>query len=247
MLPIAFQNGAFYENGRYSAHLQRTLGTVRLIRSDDLGQSWVYVGALPFEGDAAGLRGALPFGKMLELPDGTILMPVYGGPADRGAWALTSYLVRSRDDGRTWGDATRIAEGFNETQLLALPSGTLIALRRRNYEERQHLPDLWQAESADGGSTWSTPRRITNAGEHPADLLRLADGRLLLTYGHRRPPYGVRALVSHDDGRTWDKGQTITLVADAATADCGYSSSVQRDDGTILTAYYADRGGPLYK
>ena len=116
---------------------------------------------------------------------------------------------------------------------------------RREYKDSSGA-DLWQAESWDAGYTWSAPRRITEHKEHPADLLRLADGRILLAYGHRKPPFGVRAMVSHDDGATWDVGHKITLVAECTSGDCGYPSSVQRDDGKILTAYYAHESfGPF--
>jgi hypothetical protein len=46
-LLIAFQNGPFYENCRYSARLQRTEGTVQLVRSGDLGRSWEHTGRYP--------------------------------------------------------------------------------------------------------------------------------------------------------------------------------------------------------
>jgi hypothetical protein len=99
--------------------------------------------------------------------------------------------------------------------------------------------NVWQVDSWDGGYAWSEPRPITEVDEHPADIIRLASGRLLLAFGHRQPPYGVRALVSHDDGETWEFERTITLTADSRTADCGYPSSVQRKDGKVFTAYYA--------
>jgi hypothetical protein len=34
-------------------------------------------------------------------------------------------------------------------------------------------------------------------------MIPLLDGRYLMIYGYRRPPYGVRACIS-DDGVTWD-------------------------------------------
>ena len=46
-------------------------------------------------------------------------------------------------------------------------------------------------------------------------------------------------MVSHDEGRTWDRDHKLFLVGDCSTTDCGYPSSVQRDDGTIVTVYYA--------
>ena len=71
------------------------------------------------------------------------------------------------------------------------------------------------------------------------DSTRLADGRLLLSYGCRvKDRYGVLAKLSSDEGKTW--GPPIRLVK-SLESDCGYPSSVQRADGRIVTAYYAKR------
>jgi hypothetical protein len=182
-----------------------------------------------------------PYGKMVNLADGTMLMSLYGRRLldEQVEDEDAAFLLRSRDAGRTWGDLSVIAAGgFNETALLCLPTGRLVAALRREYRDERRADDVWQAVSDDDGHTWSQPRRITRKGEHPADLVRLNSGRILLTYGQRNPPYGVRALVSRDDGESWDEDQRITLVGESATSDCGYPSSVQLDDGAILTAYY---------
>ncbi len=73
-------------------------------------------------------------------------------------------------------------------------------------------------------------------------MIRLADGRLCLTYGYRSPPYGVRARISKDDGASW--GPEIMLRNDAASWDVGYPRTVQRADGKVVTVYYAhEKGG----
>jgi hypothetical protein len=182
-----------------------------------------------------------PYGKMVNLADGTMLMSMYGRRFLDGRVEEddAAFILRSPDGGRSWGDLSVIASGgFNETALECLPGGRLVAALRREYRDQRRADDVWQAVSEDGGLTWRQPRRITRKGEHPADLLRLHSGRMLLTYGQRNPPYGVRAMVSDDDGESWDEDQRITLVGEAATSDCGYPSSVQLDDGAILTAYY---------
>ena len=80
---------------------------------------------------------------------------------------------------------------------------------------------------------------MTARNELNGTLLRLRDGRLLLSYGNRVPGHlGVLAKLSADGGRTW--GAPLRL-ARSLEADCGYPSSVQRADGRIVTAYYAKR------
>ncbi|MCH7685896.1 MAG: exo-alpha-sialidase, partial [Planctomycetes bacterium] len=97
-----------------------------------------------------------------------------------------------------------------------------------------------QSESTDGGKTWSTPHPIGVWGL-PSFLSRLKDGRLLMTYGHRRPPYGNQARLSSDYGRTWS--EPIIISGDGVTGDLGYPSTVQFDDGSLLTAWYETMKG----
>lgn len=70
----------------------------------------------------------------------------------------------------------------------------------------------------------------------PPHFLRLRDGRILLTYGRREAPCGIRAKISEDEGRTW--GEELIIRTDLASGDIGYPSSVQRRDGKILTVWY---------
>jgi hypothetical protein len=67
-------------------------------------------------------------------------------------------------------------------------------------------------------------------------MIRLKDGRIALTYGYRLEPYGIRAQISADSGRTWT--QPIILRDDGVEWDLGYPRTVQRTDGKIVTAYY---------
>ena len=55
---------------------------------------------------------------------------------------------------------------------------------------------------------------------NPPSLIRLPDGRLCLTYGFRAEPFGIRARLSRDDGRTW--GRTVVLRDDGGGRDVGY-------------------------
>ena len=167
----------------------------------------------------------------------------------------TSALIcsESRDQGRTWVNIGRIpmfpavpAGGsvqqayFGEPHVVEVTPGHLMALTR--YEERPKIQEdqncfLWQFDSFDGGHTWTVPRKTEIWGK-PPHLIRLRDGRLLVTYGIRHAPTGQRACLSSDGGRTWDYRNEIVLRADAPNEDLGYPASVECDDGTIVTIYY---------
>ena len=174
------------------------------------------------------------------------LLQLPGQPAPRrptsGTAQFGTVVLRSRDGGRTWGDASLLADGFVEPSLYVLPSGRLIGLVVQFMPGR----NLWQTESDDGGYTWSPPRPITGYHEYSgAGLLLLQDGRLLLAYGHRSFPGGVRAMISRDEGRSWDQEHKVILSAESVYQFCGGGSSVQLADGKIVTAYFQHQGtGP---
>jgi hypothetical protein len=94
--------------------------------------------------------------------------------------------------------------------------------------------------SNDDGASWQFLNKpVPDTGAHsgnPPSLFRLQDGRLALTYGVRSEPYRICARLSPDHGRTW--GDEIILRGNAAAWDLGYTRSVQRPDGKIVTVYY---------
>lgn len=208
-----------------------------VIRSFDRGSTWE---ARPHRVDSRPLPRAGTSDAVLALPGGTLLMGLYG--ADYGSHVCRAYTVRSEDGGATWGGPAIIAAdpagrlSFEEPALAATASGQLLAMLRCGEPGRYEY--LYQACSADGGHTW-TDLHQTPLWGHPAHLLRLADGRLLCSYGYRRPPYGVRACLSHDGGgRSWDVAREVILRDNGASRDVGYPSSAQLADGSLVTVYY---------
>jgi hypothetical protein len=72
-------------------------------------------------------------------------------------------------------------------------------------------------------------------------LTPLADGRVLVTWGVGTANKGLRYNFSADDGRTWNTGQTVTLLPETNIAARYYSArTVQIDDGHIGTVYLSD-------
>jgi len=175
----------------------------------------------------------IPFGDIVRSPDGTLGVSFYSWhESDKN----TAYLLRSRDDGRTWGEPVIIgAEDYNETDLLCVDEKHWLAAVRTLQDG--HL-DLFSSE--DGGLTWTCQGALTLPRQHPAHLLQLTDGRILLVYGIRNQGlYGVGARLSGDGGKTWSAPILLVDLEDAT--DGGYPSSVQVEDGTIVTAYYGNQ------
>lgn len=208
----AYDEEGKFKKGNFDQYTMLTL-------SHDEGQTWT----MATEVKLSAHRGIAPFQRMICLDDGTILMPAY-----RNDEAL---VVRSRDNGRTWGDLSTIRKGFDEYALLPLPDGRLLAAMRHKKS------GLWTTFSSDKAYTWSEPEQITQGDRYPADLVMLPSGHVLVMYGRRHPPYGVECRLSTDQGATW--GDSLLLAWTATTWDCGYPSAVVLDSGMIVMLWYA--------
>jgi hypothetical protein len=207
-----------------------TVLTPWVCRSTDGGRSWVRTETVSMPDDIPPL---IPFGDIVRASDGTLGVSFYSWH-DREK--NTTYLLRSRDNGRTWGEATIIGvDDYNEADLLCIDGKRWLAACRTVKDA--HL-ELFASE--DGGQHWIGRGPLTLSGQHPAHLLSLEGGRILLVYGIRnRGLYGVGARLSADEGQTWSAPRLLVDLEDAA--DGGYPSSVQLKDGIIVTAYYANR------
>jgi len=139
-----------------------------------------------------------------------------------------------------------------EPHALCLPDGKIIVhIRVHNKDDgrREHTSifTLYQSESFDGGKTFTKPHPInddTSLGA-PAHLLRLSSGKIVSTFGFRSEPYGVKAIVSNDNGESW-RNPFMLYDNKSIALDIGYPSSVELSDGRILTVFYArpEKGAP---
>jgi hypothetical protein len=172
----------------------------------------------------------------VQLGDGRVL---YAG---KELWtgAKRVGVCESTDDGQSWRWLADIpvrkgddAANYHELHAVECAGGSLL-VHVRNHNKADAGETL-QCESRDGGRTWTEPRSIGVWGL-PSHLLRLRDGRLLMSYGHRRAPLGNQARLSADDGRTWS--EPLLLSTDGASGDLGYPSTVQLDDASLLTVWY---------
>jgi hypothetical protein len=206
------------------------------IRSEDGGLTW--------EPCAPSLVSS-PHGPV-QLADGRLLyVGKRTGPPvqwNRGSSHESMELAaaESRDDGRSWSVIGGIpfmpghtVADYHEPHAVETADGRLVA-QIRNHG-KPHDQETLQAESEDGGRTWTVPHAIGVWGT-PSHLIRLRDSRLLMTYGYRRPPYGNQARVSGDGGRTWS--EPLAISSDGLSTDLGYPSSVELEDGRILSVWY---------
>lgn len=126
---------------------------------------------------------------------------------------------------------------LNEPNLIEMPDGRLIC-HIRAEDENETVFTVYQSVSHDRGKTWSSPEMLLDkTGGAPPHLILLSSGALLCTYGRRKQPYGIMAMVSLDGGKSWTKD--LRLFETDGSDDIGYPSTIELDNGELLTVFYA--------
>jgi hypothetical protein len=162
-----------------------------------------------------------------------------------------AFCAQTIDGGKTFKFISWMAE--TDTIRSVMPATVrmsdnhLITAMRRRYDppldQKKMLPRNYITvhESRDNGKSWNfqsivaeTDRGIRNG--NPPSMVKLKDGRICVIYGYRNKPYSIRARISSDNGKSWSK--EILLRDDGRKFDIGYTRSVLREDGKVVTVYY---------
>ena len=208
--------------------------------SRDRGHSWEG----PFRMPSFGFQWIQVKPDYILRPDGMVLLFVTAGigSGKRGNRFVAVY--GSPDAGLTWNYLAPISADSVDRHYVnryyaspvLLEDGRILAALRCQIDARNAWPEIF--ESADGGRSWQFLSRPSDWGG-PSELTLLDDGRLLIVYGYRVVPYGIRARVSEDDGKSW--GPELILRDDAGSWDLGYPRTVKLSGGKVMTAYYINR------
>jgi hypothetical protein len=152
-----------------------------------------------------------------------------------------THLMISSDQGDTWTYSCPVATdekvGFNETSLYETPKGTLVAfLRTEDFGDHTAV-----ARSTDHGKSF---KHWEDAGfqGHPHYALRLPDRRVLLVYGYRHPPFGIRARVLDAECANLASAPEIVLRDDGGNGDLGYPWATMLSKHSALVVYYFNAG-----
>ena len=215
--------------------------------SDDCGKTWKHYPILRMEGlpICSGVRG-----NIIELDDGSLLMPFYGclnyGEANRVG------LLKSTDRGESWSHLSVMAfdpeheKQYLEPNIFRTKSGRIIGLFRTQSDflkpgvkfDETYL-NLHISVSDDNGATFHPVEEIENCWtSSPVHALQLQSGKVLLSYGYRKEPYGIRIRVCNGELADIDQSEEIILRDDAPNGDLGYPHAIQLDNGEILVSYY---------
>lgn len=244
-------------------------------RSIDGGQTWkrLRIGPEGFPPKAQTRTSR----NIVELPDGTLLLGVSVTEMEQGRIA---YLWTSQDRGKIWNRSTsRVEIGdyrgqsydnldgfFSEDFTFRAQSGKLLHFIRcgppspmypmndgRLTPSGSAIDRMMRCESTDLGQNWGELRDFGDYGMHYPRVIRLQDGRLLLTFTQRGVfyPIGLQAVLSYDDGETWDF-QSDRLIIEGKTgwgipSGGGFGNTIQLADGTLVSCstYRCNNDTPL--
>ena len=215
-----------------------------LLRSRDGGRSWAGPLIPPscpgeFNLDPFGhVIAAYNRGAMCEGRDGRLYWVVAAGntnaPNKTGA-----HLLISSDKGVTWTYSCPVAEDpkvtFNETSIYETQKGDLVAfLRTEGFNDHTCI-----ARSTDRGRSF----QWQDAGfqGHPHHAARLPDGRVLLVYGYRHAPFGIRTRVLDAECTNASSAPEIVLRDDGGDGDLGYPWVTMISRDRALVVYYFNR------
>lgn len=218
-----------YINSVSSEDEERDLG-VNFRISNDYGQTWSKIYKSPISS---------PHGPTV-LNDGTVL---WVGRIQGIHNHIEAHAINTETGEMTFIGEMKIYKYeefkdmyFYEPHAIQLPDGRIIChLRVENKDET--LFTLYQSVSLDNGVTWSKPVQIIRDDSGaPGHLILHSSGTLISTISHRSKPYGIWAIFSENSGESWSEECIIFEGKD--TDDLGYPSTIELDDGSMITAFY---------
>jgi hypothetical protein len=189
-------------------------------------------------------RGASSTGEVRRLSDGALAQPFehWKEYDDEGPGRPAAWLRVSTDEGRTWPTDVLVAHDpedrryFWDQRLEGHPDdGRLVNMFWTHDVESGRDVDVHVAWGSPDGRSWSEPVGTGLPGQH-CQPISLGGDRLVAVYSHRGDPPGIRAVLSDDFGRTWDRASEIVVWASDAGTEPGAGGPRTQD------AYWSDMG-----
>jgi len=237
--------------------------------SFDNGHTW----ASRREVDTRPFQGIAMADAILKLADGTLGLPyeAWKSYEDPGPGQHHALLRLSQDGAHTFGPAVTVAhDPLNNTffwdQRLAVDcsKGDVIALFWTHDRKAEQDLAIHIAWGSSDGKTWTGPLDTGIAGQIASPLI-MPGGEVLMVYVHRHDPPSLRAVLSRDFGRSWDRAGELILYQSGAGPESGmdgrqkfsdYWVAMNRwqfghpdasplADGDVFVAFYAGNAGAL--
>lgn len=196
---------------------------------------WVHPWTQPLEIDRNG-----PF---VELADGSL------ATVDEQGFRI------SRDDGKTWSEATPVCQGINPKEpasyyLLRTRSDTLVLVylnfteRRFEWDSQRKEPregcklEVWAIRSTDGGKTWVDHQRLLDGyNANFFGLIQTRTGRIVVPLQHLVGDPGrliACSFFSDDEGQTWRRSNWIDLGGHGHHDGAFEPTVAELSDGRLL-------------
>lgn len=232
-------------------------------RSTDSGRTWSGL-TTPIRSPQP-IRETFQYGRIVELSDGTLLMPEWGALNLTADWRdnpepWRAGILRSTDGGSTWSSFSTIAfdpnvsfdavfnGGPNETSIEQLRDGRLVAaVRYFNPLEQFNVNmsrRLYVAYSSDRGLTWGAPQALNLQAQSPSLTqtpcsagLGGTTTKLALGYRAITPTFGAGAIsVSYNGGVTW-QGQLLLQNPSGASFTSSYPAFQDLGGGRMIAVF----------
>ena len=203
--------------------------SVRMLRSGDGGRNW----EAGESGGHAGAVDARPHGRLVELADGTLIMPVYGVAGEGDGGKLWAGIARSHDGGATWGRELSIiaadaGRDFRNPVVLSTSGESMVAIVESGEE-------LWRVRSGDGGRTWSGPEQVL-LGREPA-LVRI-EGGALACLASKGGQWGyIWAAFSCNDGESWRCDRKVMEHPGEPGGHFGWATGLALDRENLIVVF----------
>lgn len=222
-------------------------------RSDDRGQTWGQIMPRAYLDDGRDVAADLchqPFVEGAKMIFGFAISrkESIDGDYDHGRLKARSILRTYHADTNKWDDPVFLPEDCytSECSVTRAKNGDLVVALRHKDPRIPAVNDGWRnivtTYSSDNGKTWAQPQAYFLFGRVHATIITLPDGRLVMTHAARigeldkRIYGGVEAVVSYDNGRTWDWDGRYILFRCPQGFKLFNPRTVMLNDGRLMTA-----------
>jgi len=233
--------------------------------SDDAGQTWGRPVPVPKGSEGKPMYQWDPVLVERDPHTGEVTRLIECRYKENGTFDTPEYFSQacvhfSTDGGSTWSKEIEVPQwrGVNEVALARAANGDIVAACRTDNPKQfigranDQYSGLATSVSRDGGITWSPLETLYWWGRHHPCMVTHPNGDMVLTYVVRNgytdaadgfPRFGVEAVVSRDNGQTWDLDHKYILASWTAKVRGTWWGSPQSTstlllpDGTLLTAF----------
>ncbi len=208
---------------------ENTRSDLYTVRSSDGGKNWTEP-QMVFKGYTGSTNGAAETGN------GNIVVPFSHYVANPGR--LVSRTTVSSDGGKSWELSNKIDIGGAGDHAGAVEPCVIELKDKRLWMLiRTARGFFWESFSSDGGLTWSKAEPTKIKSSHsPGHVIRMADGRLALTWNPDRRSE-LHLAFSSDEGKSW--GASTIIARGYAT----YSFILENKPGELWVGFIDASGG----